>query len=104
GALLALGNPLTHKNQTTLQEQINTITFLDNTRLKYLPPNKSYKMLGVHINLMLDFREHFLYIAKDGRKLAKTLAKRNLSPNLKTIAIEQLLKSNYYATHLQQSH
>ena len=57
-------------------------------------------MLGVHINPILDFREHFLYITKDVRKLARTLAKRNLSPNLKTIAIEQLLKSKYHATHL----
>ncbi len=57
-------------------------------------------MLGVHINPMLDFQEHFLYITKDVRKLAKTLAKRNLSPILKTIAIEQLLKSKYHATHL----
>jgi hypothetical protein len=57
-------------------------------------------MLGVHINPMLDFREHFINIAKNVRKLAKTLAKRNLSPNLKTIAIEQLLKSKYHASHL----
>ncbi len=57
-------------------------------------------MLGFHINPMLDFREHFLYITKDVRKLAKTLAKRNLSPTLKTIAIEQLLKSKYHATYL----
>ncbi len=69
-ALWALGNPLTQKHQSILQEQIHTITFLDGTHIKYLPPNKSYKMLGVHINPMLDFREHFLYITKDVRKLA----------------------------------
>jgi hypothetical protein len=57
-------------------------------------------MLGVHINNMLDFREHFLHITKDVKKLAKALAKRKLSPSLKTLAIEQLLKSKYHATHL----
>ena len=57
-------------------------------------------MLGVHTNLMLYFREHFHHIAKDVKTLAKALAKRNLSPPLKTLAIEQLLKSKYHATHL----
>jgi hypothetical protein len=57
-------------------------------------------MLGVYINPMLDFREHFLHITKDVKKLAETLAKRKLSPSLKSLAIEQLLKSKYHATHL----
>ena len=57
-------------------------------------------MLGVLINPMLDFREHFLYITKDAKKIAKTLAKRNLRPTLKSIAIKQLLKSKYHATYL----
>jgi hypothetical protein len=100
GALWGLGNPLNNKNQRTLQEQINSITFTDGTHIKYLPPNKSYKMLGVHINPMLDFRDHFLHITKDVKKLANALAKRKLSPPLKTLAIEQLLKSKYHATHL----
>ena len=50
-------------------------------------------MLGDHVNPMLDFREHFLHITKDVKKLAKALAERKLSPPLKTLAIEQLLKS-----------
>ena len=37
-------------------------------------------MLGVHINSMLDFREHLHHITKDVRKLAKALAKRKQSP------------------------
>jgi len=57
-------------------------------------------MLLVHINPMLDFREHFHQFTKDVKKLAKALAKRKLSPPLRTLAIEQLLKSKYYATHL----
>jgi hypothetical protein len=57
-------------------------------------------MSGVHINLMLVFREHFLHITKDVKKLAKALAKRKLSPPLKTLAIEHLLKSKYHATRL----
>ena len=57
-------------------------------------------MLGVYINPMLDFREHFLHIAKDVKKLAKALAKRKLSSSLKTLAIEKRLESKYHATHL----
>ncbi len=41
GALWARNNPLTHKNQTLLQEQINTISFVDGSHITYLPPNKS---------------------------------------------------------------
>jgi hypothetical protein len=80
GSLWGHGNPLNNKNQNILQEQIKSITFIDGTHIKYLPPNKSYKMLGVHINPMLDFREHFLHITKDVKKLANALAKRKLTP------------------------
>ncbi len=48
-------------------------------------------MLGVHIIPMLDFREHFTFITKAVKRLAKTLAKRKLSPSLKSLAVEQLL-------------
>ena len=82
GSLWRLGTPLNHKNQTILQEQINSITFADGIRIKYLPPNKLYKMIGVHISPMMDFREHFLHITKDVKKLAKALAKIKLSPHL----------------------
>jgi hypothetical protein len=57
-------------------------------------------MLGDYINPMLDFREHFLHITKDVKKIAKALAKRKLDPPIKIIAIEQLLKSKYHATYL----
>ena len=50
-------------------------------------------MLGVRINSMLDFREHFTYINKVVKRLAKTLANRKLNLSLKTLAVEQLLKS-----------
>ena len=100
GALWARGNPLTLKNQTSLQEQINTISFLAGSRITYLPPNKSYKILGVHINPVLHFREHFTHITKDVRKLAKVLTNRKHSPPYKTLVVEQLLKYKYHATHL----
>jgi hypothetical protein len=92
GALWVFGNLLTHTNQAALQEHINTIPFLDGSRIQYLHPNKSYKMLGLHINPVPDFREHLAHITKDVRKLAKTPAKIKLSPSLKTLVIEQLLK------------
>jgi hypothetical protein len=56
-------------------------------------------MLGVHINPMLDFRDHLKHITTNSRKLAKAVTKRLLSPNRKKLAIEQL-KSKYHATHL----
>jgi hypothetical protein len=58
-------------------------------------------MLEVHINMVLDFREHHTFITRDVRKLAKELAKRKLSPVHKTTIVEQLLKSKYHATHLE---
>ena len=57
-------------------------------------------MLGVHINTVLDFKEHLAHITKDVRLVAKALAKRNLSPPYKTPIIENLLKSKYHATQL----
>ena len=63
-------------------------------------PNKSYKMLGVHIHPMLDFRYHLKHITADIRKLAKALTRKLLSLNRKKQVIDQLLKSKYYATHL----
>jgi hypothetical protein len=91
---------MSKENTHLLRSQISTIKFEDGTPIKYLPPNKSYKMLGVHINPMLYFRDHLKHITIDIRKLAKALAKRLLSPNLKKLVIEQLLKSKYHATHL----
>jgi hypothetical protein len=57
-------------------------------------------MLGVHINTLLDFREHHAHIIKDVRKLAKALTKRKLSPPYKRLVIEHLLKSKFHAKHL----
>jgi hypothetical protein len=57
-------------------------------------------MLGVHINPMLDFREHFTYSTKYGKIIAKALPTRKLSSSLKTHVVEQLLKSKYHLTHL----
>jgi hypothetical protein len=67
--------------------------------MKYLSPNISYKMLGVQINPMLDFRDHLKHITTEFRQLARVLAKRRLSPNRKHLVIDQLLKSKYHATH-----
>ena len=57
-------------------------------------------MLGVYIDMVIDFKEHHTHITKDARKLAETLDKRRLSPSHKTTIVEQLLKSTYHATHL----
>ena len=58
-------------------------------------------MLAVHINPVTYFREHFTHITKNVKNLAKALAKRKLGPSLKTLAVKQLLKSKYHATHLR---
>jgi hypothetical protein len=62
GALWGYGNPMSKENLNLLRSQISTIKFEDGTPIKYLPPNKTYKMLGVHINPMLDFRDHLKHI------------------------------------------
>ncbi len=76
-ALWGYGNPMSKANINLLINQINTIIkFEDGTNIKYLPPNKSYKMLGVQINPMLDFRDHLQHITTQVRKLARVLTKR----------------------------
>ena len=62
GALWGYGNPMSKENLNLLRSQISTIKFEDDTLIKYLPPNKSYKMLGVNINSMLDFRDYLKHI------------------------------------------
>ena len=100
GALWGYGNRMSTTNTNLLTKQISTIKFEDGTNIKYLPPNKSYKMLGVQINPMLDFRDHLKHITTEVRKLARVLTKRRLSPNRKQMVIDQLLKSKYHATHI----
>ena len=100
GALWGYGNRMSKENTHLLRSQISTIKIEDGTPIKYLPPNNSYKMLGVHINPMSDFRDHLKHITIDIRKLAKALAKRLLSPSRKKLVIDQLLNSKYHATHL----
>jgi hypothetical protein len=91
---------MSNANINLLTNQINIIKFEDGTNIKYLPPNKSYKMLGVQINPMLDFRDHLGHITTEVRQLTRVLTKRRLSPNRKQLVIDQLLKSKYHATHL----
>jgi hypothetical protein len=49
---------------------------------------------------MLDFRDHLKHITIEVRNLARVLTKRRLSPNRKKLVIDQLLRSQYHATHL----
>ena len=88
GALWGYGNPMSKANTNILTNQINTSKFEDGTNIRYLPPNKSYKMLGVQINLMLDFRNHLKHITTEVRKLARVLTKRRLFPNRKQLVID----------------
>jgi hypothetical protein len=87
-------------NTNLLTNQISTIKFEDGTNIKYVFPNKSYKILGVRINPILDVIDHLKHIATEVKKLARVLTKRRLPPNRKQLIIEQLLKSKYHATHL----
>jgi hypothetical protein len=82
-ALWGYGNPMSKANTNLLTNQINTIKFEDGTNIKYLLPNKFYKMLGVQINPLLDFRDHLKHITTELRQLARVLTKRRLSPNRK---------------------
>jgi hypothetical protein len=87
-------------NTNLLMNQIGTIKFEDGTNIKYLPPNKSYKILGGQINPILDFTEHLKHITAEVKKLARVLTTRRLSPKRKQLVIDKLLKSKYHATHL----
>jgi hypothetical protein len=79
---------------------MHTITCLDGSQITYNPRNKTYKILGVHINPDLHFREHFIHIAKYFRKLAKVISNMKLSPPNKKPKLKQLLKSKYHAIYL----
>ena len=103
GALWSRGNPILPKNLTLLETMIDTIDLTgepNGPQLKFLPPNESYKMLGVHINPLLNFTEHYDYITKDVKALAAVLKRRQLSPDRKRMVIMQLLRSKYHAVHL----
>jgi len=76
GALWGYGNPLSKTITNLIRNRISTIKFIDGTNIKYLPPNKLYKMLGVQINPMLDLRDHLKHITIKVRQLARVLAKR----------------------------
>ena len=72
GALWDRGNPATKENILTLKNQVATIDLTGTPggpSMKFLPPDKSYKMLGVHINPVLNFIEHFQHVTGEVRKL-----------------------------------
>ncbi len=100
GALWGYGNLMSKENTYLLLSQINTIKFEDGSPIRHLLPNKSYKMMGVHINPMLNFRDHLKHIIVHVRKLAKVLTRRLLSPNREKLVIDQLLKFKCHAIHL----
>ena len=79
GALCGYGAPMNKTNTTLSANQINTIKFDDGKNIKYLPLNKSYKMLGVQINTMLDFKDHMKHVTTDVRLIAIVITKRILS-------------------------
>ena len=103
GALWSRGNPKSRPNLRLLEDQISTIRLSGNSqgpKLAYLPPTSSYKMLGVHINPLLDFNDHFRAIMASVQALIPPLKRANLSPGRKHTIIQQLLQSKFHATHL----
>ena len=103
GALWSQGNPMSKANLEQLRTQLSSINLSgkrDGPSLKFLPPNESYKMLGVHVNPLLDFRQHYLHVTSDVRRIASALRHRPLSPYRKQKVVDQLLKSKYHAIHL----
>jgi hypothetical protein len=59
GPLWGYRNSMSKANINLLTNQINTIKFEDGTNIKYLPPDKSYKILRVKINPVLNFRDNY---------------------------------------------
>ena len=103
GALWDRGNPATKENILALKNQVATIDLTGTPggpSMKFLPPNKSYKMLGVHINPVLNFTEHFQHVTGEVRKITAVLRRRRLSPARKQQVIDQMLQAKYHAVHL----
>ena len=74
-AIWGYENPLCKANNNLTMNQIRRIKFEDVTNIKYLPLNKVYKVLGVQINPLLDFRDNLKHITTEVRKLARVLNK-----------------------------
>ena len=100
GALWSRGSPMAKDNLRHLNQQIDTIELLPGRKVKFLPPNASYKVLGVHLNHMLNFTEHFNETTKDVRKLIHTLQNFKLSGARKILVIDHMIIAKYHAMHL----
>ena len=68
--------------------------------LTYLHPKDTHKLLGVHLNPILNFKKHFSTITAEVRKISKILKKEPLSTKYKLVATETLLKSKYFTLGL----
>ena len=103
-ALWAKGSPTSHTTTQLLKQQIHNLTLPDKTgqyqSLQYLAPNQTHKLLGVHINPLLNFTTHFQTIATEVRQLAKVLKADLLSTGNKIRVTESLLKSKFFTLGL----
>ena len=103
GALWSLGNPMAPANLLLLKQQLHTINLTGQpggVGLKFRAPNESYKVLGVQLNPLLNFKDHFVAVTSEVRQISTVLKRTLLSPNRKQLIIQQLLQGKYHAVHL----
>ena len=100
GRTMGSGQP-THPKKPNIPPRTNQHNILPRWITHHIPCAEQIlqKVWSTHYPI-IDFKEHFMHITKDVRKLAKALTNRKLSPTYKTLVVEQLLKSKYHATHL----
>ena len=102
-ALWSLGNPIAPANLLLLKQQLHTINLTGQpggVGLKLRAPNESYKVLGVQLNPLLNFKDHFVAVTSEVRQISTVLKRTLLSPNRKQLIIQQLLQGKYHAVHL----
>ena len=75
----------------TLKQQLNTLR-LDNHSIPYLPPNTSYKYLGMWINMDLNWNEHFQQTAAALKNKGDKLLTSNLPLKIKIEMMQKIIR------------
>ena len=98
GALWSRGSPMATENLQALRQQLSKVVLPTPdgtpTPLKFRAPNESYKLLGVHLNTILNFTDHYNHITDQVKKLAQALRRAHLSPDRKLRVVETLVTAS----------
>ena len=100
GALWQKGNPTAQENLLLLQQQISTIEIIPNTKVKFLRPDETYKVLGLHLSMILNFNQHYQELTREVRAMSQILRKTKLGSHRKLRIIDSLLLAKFHTIHL----